>query len=338
MATLSTTNPTLLDHAKTRDPSGKTAKIVEMLAQTNSALDDMVMKEGNLPTGHRTTIRTGLPTAYYRKINAGTPASKATTAQVDENAAILNSRSHVDVDLASLEDDVNAYRLQEARAHIEGMSQTMATTLFYGSAANPEEFVGFANRYNDLSAANGENILDAGGTGSDNCSVWLIGWGDNTIHGIYPKGSMAGLEHQDLGEDDVNDASGNPYRVYKDLFKWKNGLVVADWRYGVRIANIDVSDLTGQTGTQAASASTAVIKLMSRAIDHLPSQTNVKPCFYAPRRVVSMLRVAALDKSNSAVTIEKAINQFGQSIYQMNFLGIPVRLTDALTLTEAQVS
>ncbi len=338
MATLSVTMPTMLDWAKTRDPDGKTAKIVEMLSQTNAALQDMVVKEGNLPTGERVTIRTGLPTSYYRMINAGTPPSKATSAQVVENAAMLESRSHVDVKQANLEGDVSAYRLQMAQAHMESMSQAQATTLFYGSAANPEEYVGFANRYNSLSAANGDNIIDAGGTGADNMSVWLIGWSTNTIYSIFPKGSKAGLSHEDLGIDDVDDADGNPFRAYKDLFQWDNGLVVADWRYGVRIANIDNSDLVGATGTQASTASTAVIKLMSRAIDHLPSLTNVMPVFYVNRTLASHLRVAAMDKSASAVTIEPAVNQFGATIHEMRFLGIPVRLVDTLTVAEAQVT
>ena len=337
MATLATTNPTLLDWAKTRDPDGKTAKIVEMLSQTNSALEDMVVIEGNLPTGHQTTIRTGLPTGYYRKMNMGTPPEKATEAQVVENAAMLEGRSHVDVKLANLQADVGAYRMQKAKAHMEGMSQTQATTMFYGSAANPEEYVGFSNRYNDLSAPNADNIIDAGGTGSDNMSVWLIGWGEDTIHGIFPKGSKAGLDHRDLGEDDVDDASGNPYRAYKDLFNWDNGLVVADWRYGVRIANIDNSDLVGATGTQASTAATAVIKLMSRAIDHIPNISSTKACFYANRTLLSHLRVAALDKSNSAVTIEEALNQFGKTIHEIRFLGVPVRIQDVLTVAEARV-
>jgi hypothetical protein len=218
------------------------------------------------------------------------------------------------------------------------MSQTQATTLFYGAASSPEEYVGFANRYSSTSDANGDNIIDAGGTGSDNMSAWLIGWGSNTIHGIFPKGSMAGLQHEDLGIDDVDDASGNPYRAYKDLFCWDNGLVVADWRYGVRIANIDNSSLIAQSGSQASTASAAVIKLMARAIDHLPSGTNVKPCFYVNRTLASHLRVAAMDKSASAVTIEPAVNQFGNSIHQLMFLGIPVRLVDSLTIAEAQVT
>lgn len=338
MATLSTTLPTMLDWAKTRDPDGKTAKIIEMLSQTNSILEDAVSKEGNLPTGERVTIRTGLPTSYYRAINAGTPPSKATTAQVTENAAMLESRSHVDVKQANLEGDVGAYRLQMAQAHIESMAQAQATTFIYGSAANPEEYVGLANRYNDLSAANGDNIIDAGGTGSDNMSAWLIGWGMNQIYTIFPKGSNAGLVHEDLGIDDVDDSDGNPFRAYKDLFQWDNGLVVADWRYGVRIANIDNSDLVAKSGTQATTAATAIHKLMSRAIDHLPSITNVKPVFYVNRTLASHLRIMALDTSNSAALIEPALNQFGQTIQQLTFLGIPVRLVDTLTVAEAQVT
>ena len=337
MATLSTTLPTMLDWAKTRDPSGKTARIVEMLSQTNKAMEDMVVVEGNLPTGHMTTIRTGLPTGFYRMMNQGTPSEKATEAQVTENAAMLEGRSHVDVKLANLQADVGAYRVQKARAHLEGIGQTASTTLFYGDASSPEQYVGLANRYNDLSAANADNILDAGGSSTDNMSVWLIGWSPETIYGIYPKGSKVGLSHQDLGIDDVADSDGNLFRAYKDLFSLDQGLVVADWRYGVRIANIDNSDLIAATGTQAATAATAVIKLMSRAIDHIPAIDTVKAAFYVNRTLASHLRIAALDKSNSAVTIEEGLNQFGRTIHQLTFLGIPVRLQDVLTVAEARV-
>jgi hypothetical protein len=337
MTTLSTENPTMLDWAKTLDPDGNTADIVEMLAQTNSATEDQVMVEGNLPTGHQETIRTGLPTGFYRMMNQGTPPEKATEVQVVENAAMLEGRSNVDVKLARLNGNVKKYRMNKAKAHIEGMSQTGATTMFYGSAVNPAEYVGLSPRYNDLSAPNGDNILDAGGTGSDNMSVWLIGWSSSTIFGIFPKGSKAGLSHEDLGIDDVDDADGNPYRAYKDLFEMDKGLCVADWRYGVRIANIDKNDLVAQTGTQAPAAATTVIKSMSRAIDHLPVIGSVAPVFYANRTLLSHLRIQALDKSNNAVTIEAGLNQFGKTIQDIRFLGIPVRIQDVLTVAEARV-
>jgi hypothetical protein len=338
MATLGSSVLTLADWAKRQDPKGKTAMIVELLSQSNEILEDMLFKEGNLPTGEQTTVRTGLPAVYYRLMNQGVPKSKSTTAQITENAAMLEARSEVDEDEATLNGDVNAYRLSESMAFLEAMNQQMAETLFYGTAANPEEFVGFAPRYNDLSAANAQNILDAGGTGSDNSSIWLVGWGDNTVKGIFPKGSKAGLEHKDLGIGDAFDSNNDRFRAYMDQYKWKNGLVVKDWRYAVRTANVDISDLVGLTGTQALTASTSIIKLMARMIDRLPSLSNVKTAFYVNRTIASHLKIIGLEKSSAAVTVEPGLNQFGETIHTLRFLGHPVRIVDALTETEAQVS
>lgn len=338
MATIGTGLLTLNDWAKRLDPKGNTAQIVELLDETNEILTDPIFREGNLPTGEQITQRTGLPTVYWKLINKGVPTSKSTTAQVTEQIGNLQARSHVDEDEAELQGNLNEYRLSESMAFIEAMNQEMAGTMIYGSPANPEEFVGLANRYNDLSAANGQNILDAGGTGSDNSSVWLCGWGDRSIYAVFPKGSNAGLQHQNLGVDDVEDSDGNSFRAYKDLYKWKNGIALKDWRYVCRIANIDVSDLAGLTGTQAVTASTFITKMMSRAIDRLPSLKGVRPVFYANRTILSLLRVAAQDKSNSVVTIEPGLNQFGQSIFETKFNGIPVRVVDQLTEAESQVS
>jgi hypothetical protein len=337
MATLSTTVLTLADWAKRLDPDGKTAKTVEILSQSNEILDDMLFKEGNLPTGEQTTIRTGLPSVYYRLMNQGVPKSKSTTAQITENAATLHARAEVDQEVAELNGNVNQFRMDENIAFVEAMSQQMAETLIYGSAANPEEFVGLSNRYNSLSDPNAQNILDAGGTSSDNSSIWLVGWGQRTIHGVFPKGSKAGMSHEDLGLGDAFDSNNDRFRAYMDHWKWANGLVVKDWRYGVRIPNIDISDLVGQTGTQALTAATSIIKLMSRAIDRLPSQSGISPSFYVNRTVASHLRLIGLEKSSSAVTVEPAINQFGESIFTLRFLGIPVRIVDRLTEAEAQV-
>ena len=338
MATISSTVLTMLDWAKSIDPDGKVAKTVELLSQSNRILDDMLFKEGNLPTGEQTSIRTGLPTAYYRLINAGTPSSKSTKAQVTENAAILTARSEVDQDEAELNGNVAQYRMDEAASFVEAMSQTQAETLIYGSAANPEEYVGFANRYNDLSAANADNIIVGGGSGSDNTSIWLVNWGENKVFGVFPKGSSAGLSHEDLGLDDATDGSGNKFRAYMDIWKWKNGLVVKDWREVVRIPNIDVSDLVGKVTTQAITASTAIDKLMALAIDHLPNGPGEKAAFYVNRTVASHLRIMAMDRSTGAVTIEPAINQWGNTIQELRFLGIPVRLVDRITNAESVVS
>lgn len=337
MATLATNVLTLADWAKRLDPDGKTAVIVEVLDQMNEILTDMLFKEGNLPTGEQTTIRTGLPSVVYRLMNQGVPKSKSTTAQITETAAMLEGRSEIDKAEAELNGNVNAYRLSESMAFLEAMAQQQATTLFYGTAANPEEFVGFSPRYSDLSATNGQNILDAGGTGSDNSSIWLVGWGPRTVFGVFPKGSKAGIEHEDLGLGDAFDSNNDRFRAYMDSYTWKNGLVVKDWRYAARIANIDISDLVGLENTQALTASTSIIKLMSRLIDRLPTLNNISPSFYVNRTIASHLRVIGLEKSNNAVTVEPALNQFGDNIFTTRFLGIPVRIVDALVETETQV-
>jgi hypothetical protein len=337
MSTLGTVK-TLFDWAKETAPEGSVSSVAELLSQKNQIIEQMLIKPGNLPTGDRQTIRTGLPTSYWRMMNSGVPVSKATSAQITEQCAQLTARGEIDASIVKLNGNSAQYRMNENTAHIEGMGQEVASTMFYGSAANPEEFVGLANRYTSTSDGNGENILLAGGAGSDNTSVYLLGMGDNEIYGVFPKGSTAGLDHQDLGVGDAFDASNNRFRAYMDYYEWNIGLMVKDWRYGVRIANIDISDLAGLSGSQETTDSTFLPKLMARAIDRIPDLGNVKPMFMMNRTAASLLRVAAMEKSTSAVTIEEGLNQFGKTIHQLKFLGIPVAINDALTNAEAAIS
>jgi len=339
MATLASSNLTLADWAKRTDPEGRIPIIAELLSQSNEVLEDCVFKEGNLPTGERVVVRTGLPTVYWRALNQGIPNSKSTTAQVDEACAILEARSEVDKDLAALNGNTALFRLSEDTAFLEAMNQTQASTMFYGNpSTDPKQFLGLAARYSDTSATNGQNILSAGGSGSDNTSVWLVVWGDNTVYCPFPKGSKAGLIHEDLGEQTVYNSDGTRLQAYATRYQWKNGLVVKDWRYVVRIANIDVSDLLGQTGTQAASASTALIKLMARAMYRIPNMAMGRAAFYMNRTVHSGLSVAALDKSQYVLKVNDGLTQFGTAQNYLSFLGIPLRRVDTILNTEAVVS
>jgi hypothetical protein len=339
MAALPTSQLTLSDWAKRIGPDGNIAAVIELLGQTNELLDDAVFKEGNLPTGHRTTIRTGLPNVYWRALNAGIPPSKSTTAQVDETCGYLEARSHVDIRVANLNGNSPAFRLSEDSAFIEAMNQTQATTQFYGNpSTNPLGYLGLAPRYSSLSGGNAVNILSAGGASTNNTSIWLLGWGDNSIFNIFPKGSTAGLQHRDLGEDDVLDANGGTYRALKTLYSWDQGMVVQDWRYGVRICNVNTADLVAQATTQASTAATQIINLMARAVDRLPSIGNVRPAFYMNRTVHSMLRIAAMNKTSAVLSIESGLNQFGKPHSWTAFDGIPLRKSDGILNTESTVS
>jgi hypothetical protein len=339
MTTLSTSNLTLADWAKRTDPDGRVPIVAELLSQSNEVLEDCVFKEGNLPTGDRVVIRTGLPTVYWRALNQGIPSSKSTTAQVDEACGILEARSEVDKDLAMLNGNTAQFRLSEDTAFLEAMNQTQATTLFYGNpGVDPKQFLGLAARYSSLSAANAQNILSAGGSGSDNTSVYLVVWGDNTVYCPFPKGSKAGLIHEDLGEQTVYNSDGTRLQALATRYQWKNGLVVKDWRYVVRICNIDVSDLVGQTGTQAASAATNIVKLMARSLYRIPNMAMGRAAFYMNRTVHSGLSVAALDKSQYVLKINEGLSQFGMPYSWLSFLGVPLRRVDAILNTEAVVS
>ena len=338
MATLSNSNLTLADWAKRTDPDGNVPIVAELLSQSNEILEDCVMKEGNLPTGERVVIRTGLPTVYWRALNQGIPSSKSTTAQVDEACGILEARSEVDKDLAMLNGNTAQFRLSEDTAFLEAMNQTMATTLFYGNnTTDPKQFLGIAPRYSSLSGGNAVNILDAGGSGTDNTSIYLVVWGDNTVYCPFPKGSKAGLIHEDLGEQTVYNSDGTRLQAYATRYQWKPGLVVKDWRYVVRIANIDVSDLVGQTGTQASTAATAIIKLMARALYRIPNMSMGRAAFYMNRTVHSGLSVAALDKSQYVLKVNEGLSQFGMPYSWLSFLGVPLRRVDAIINAESRV-
>ena len=335
---LSNANLTLADWAKRTDPDGRVPIIAELLSQSNEILEDCVFKEGNLPTGDRVVIRTGLPTVYWRALNQGIPNSKSTTAQVDEACGILEARSEVDKDLAMLNGNTAQFRLSEDTAFLEAMNQTQASTIFYGNpATDAKQFLGLATRYSSTSAGNGQNIISAGGSGSDNTSIYLVVWGDQTVYCPFPKGSKAGLIHEDLGEQTVYNGDLR-LQAYATRYQWKNGLVVKDWRYVVRIPNIDVSDMIGQTGTQASTASTNIIKLMARALYRVPNMSMGRAAFYMNRTTHSGLSIAALDKSQYVLKVNEGLSQFGMPYSWLSFLGVPLRRVDAILNTETAVS
>lgn len=333
MATLGSNVLTLADWAKRLDPDGKTADIVELLSQSNEILADMLWKEGNLPTGDRTTVRTGLPAVAWRLLNQGVQVTKSTTAQIDEACGMLEAYSEVDQDLALLNGNTAEFRLSEAQAFIEAMNQQFTQTLFYGnSGLNPEQFTGLAARYSSLTAVNGRNVISGGGTSSNNASVYLVCWGQNTVHGIFPKGSKAGLIHEDLGLQTVEtiaQVGGSRMRAYQDRFQWKGGIALKDWRYVVRIANINIANLVAQ------SSNADLEKLMIKATHRIihPGMGNM--AFYMNRTCFEFLDIQRRD----------AVQIGGQLKYEEvdgmripYFRGIPVRVVDQLLETEAQVT
>lgn len=343
MAILSPNALTLADWAKRVDPEGRIPAVAELLSQTNEVLQDCLFKEGNLPTGERVVIRTGLPTVYWRALNQGIPPSKSTTAQVDEACGMLEARSEVDKDLAMLNGNTAQFRLSEDAAFLEAMNQEQAATLFYGNpASDPKKFLGLAPRYSDIgvgSPNNSQNIISAGGADAlVNTSIYLVVWGENTVYCPFPKGSKAGLLHEDLGEQTVYNADGSRMQALATRYQWKNGLVVKDWRYVVRICNINTTHLIAQSNTQTTAAATNIIKLMLRALYRVPNLAMGRPAFYMNRTVHEGLAIAALDRTQNVLRINEGMSQYGTPQSWLTFQGVPLRKVDGILTTEAVVA
>ena len=333
MAVLAANNPTLQDLASRTDPNGKIMPVVEILNQTNEILADMTWQEGNLPTGHKCAIRTGLPAPTWRKLYGGVQPTKSRTAQVTDNCGMMEDYAEVDKALADLNGNTAEFRVTEDVAHIEGMNQEMASSLLYADeTTEPEAFTGFAPRFNALTGAeNSDNIIAGGGAGSDNTSIWLIVWSPMTCYGIVPKGSTAGLQMTDKGQVTIEDVDGNGGRMeaYRTHYRWDAGLTVKDWRYIVRIANIDKSALTPD-----ASSGANLPRLMFRAMERVPNLSMGRPAFYMSRDTRTMLREQMADQVKQSSLEFKDVGGHRTFMFQ----DVPCRRVDALAADEALLS
>lgn len=328
MAEINASKLTLADQAKRLDPDGSIAAIAEVLAETNPILQDMPMKEGNELSGHRSTRRAALPSVGWRRLNEGVTPTKSVTEQVVDQCAILEAWCEVDEKVAELNGNTAGFRMSEAVAFLEAMSQEFADTLFYGNSATAEaEFDGLSMRY--ASPTGNQNVLDAGSSDTDNTSIWLIGWGDG-IHGIFPKGSTAGIRHNDWGKQIVDDAGGTAgakMAAYQDQFVLEAGLHVKDARYAVRIGSIDISVLAGGSPPD-------LINLMIKALWRLPNQAAVSNArFYMNRTVGQYLDIQKRDDVAAAGMTYREVD--GEQL--RSFRGVPIRITDALTNAETAV-
>ncbi|NIJ18472.1 hypothetical protein FHS95_000141 [Sphingomonas naasensis] len=334
---------TLIDVTATYGEAGEAqGTVAEILTKDNPILDDISWKEGNLLTGDRTWVRTGKPGVAWRRYNQGVPRSKGTVGSFDEAAAQLAATSQMDRSLAILGGNPAKARMNFAKPFFDAMNEEFAETLFYGNSFyESKEFTGLAPRYNSLSGPTQDYILDAGGSGTDNRSGWLINWDPETITGIYPKGSKAGLLHMDAttnlreGPDGypigdlVADENGNNYLAFSDYFQWDSGLSVKDHRHAVRAANIDFSDLKANRSTGA-----DLEMLMVQMVERIQA-IGPNAAFYFPRTITAMLRQQALSDARTGRSMLGFDTIGGRKV--TTFDGIPIRAVDALNVDEARV-
>lgn len=330
MAVVGQTYLTLADLRRQQNKDDTIADIIEIMSTQNSMYADAPVVECNSGDTHLTTIRAGLPTPTWRKLYQGVQPSKGTTAQVKDSTGFLEDWSEVDAKLVEKSKNPQKFRMNGARAHIQGIAQEVAATVIYGdTATDPEKFLGLEPRYNSLTAANGNQIIDALGTGSDNTSIWFVGWGEDGTHLLYPEGSPAGLKREDKGLQTKELPDGSLYDVFREKFSQDTGMSVRDWRVNARIANIDVSNLTPNAATGA-----NLITLMIKAYYRLdnPGAASVNTVIYCSRLIAEFLHMQAMTGAN----INLKITEFDGKPVTM-FLGHPIRREDAILETEERV-
>jgi len=321
----------LIDLYKSKNPDDSIATVIEMLTEMNPILDDAIAVECNSGTKHLHTVRTGLPAVTWGKLYQGVPQGKSTKAQVEDTTGFVEGLSTIDERLLELSNNEAAVRLSEAAAYLEAMNQEVASKLFYGNtASSPEEFMGLAPRYSSLSAPNGGQIIDAGGIGVDNTSIWFVTWGDNQTQLLYPKGTKAGVQREDKGSQRLLDANGNAYYGKEELFRWHIGLAVKDWRYNARIANIDVSNVQAGTVDLYKYMRKAYWKLQNRRV------AGGKQAIYCNRDMMEALDALSTNGGSTDSFIRLTPMEIeGKEV--LTYRGIPIRETDALLNTEARV-
>lgn len=328
MATLNQELPTLLDLARRMDPNGAIANIVEALTPRSALLQDAVWKEGNTATGHIYTKRTALPAVQWRKFNEGITPGKSTTAQVTEAAGSLEGLSVVDQALAKLNGNMGAFRASEDKMFLVSLKDTAEDAALYSSTqATPEKIHGLAPRFDSTTTDEGATqIIKAGGSGSDNTSIWVVGWSPETVYMFTPRGVAAGLTPQDLGLQLRDDGTGAEFPAYVTHWRWQFGLAVQDYRYVVRICNIDVSDLA-RTGT-------TIIDNLNDSISQMESLDGVRTAIYMNRTGAKFLRAQAQNYVKGGNFQMKEMGGRWRNTWD----GIPVNITDSILSTEATVS
>ncbi|WP_320194964.1 major capsid protein [Agrobacterium rosae] len=330
MATVGNMYPTLSDMKK-MEVGDDIATIIDMLVQYNAMYEDAPFLECNMGASHLTTVRTGLPVPTWRKLYKGVLPTKGTTTQVKDATGMLEDWSEVDAKMVELSKNPAKYRLTEAKSHINGMANMLGSTVYYGDTdVNPERFTGLHARFNSKTAGSGKQIIDAGGVGSDNTSIWFITWGEDSVHLLYPEGTKAGLQREDKGKTTKELPDGSLYDVYREKFSQDIGLSVRDWRGVARVANIDVSNLNAS----ATAGSADLINLMIDGYYALqnPNQPTGKTVIYAPKTVQTWLHKQAMNKTNVNLTLDQS-----QGKPQVSFLGIPIRRDDNILETEGQI-
>lgn len=330
MTTLAHDVPNILDISTRYTADGKPLPIAEVLTRRKPVFADIPWVEANTTNGHKMAVETELPEAVMRKLNAGVKPSTGRAVPITEATAEFASLGQVDKVLADLSSNPNDFRVKKNGRHIEAIGQKFEEQFFKGSAITPEGFVGLEERYGVSTGVLARQVIKTAGTGTDLTSIWVVGWGQDAVYGIYAKGTKAGIQHTDYGDLLVDDGAGGKYPAYQDWFALQCGLAVEDPRAIVRVANIKASLLKDAPtpGTDL-----ILVNELIRATHRLEKMESLRPVIYVNRDIMEWLDIQA---NNRTILALKQAEIDGSPV--TTFRGYPIRRTDALGWNESAIA
>ncbi|MDA3834408.1 MAG: hypothetical protein PF495_13570 [Spirochaetales bacterium] len=314
----------LVEQAKRIDPSGNQAQIIEVL---NRNVGNILAEAPSLPSNdiwtHKTTRRGTLPAGSRRKLNQRISQSVSRTTEIMDVIEMIEDYSDVDIALANSMPSPAMFRAGEVDAFIEGLGQTVVSDIFYAdSNVDPDSMHGLATRMNTL---DGRFVIGAGGAGGDTTSIYVVTWGQNTAHLLYPKNMQQnlGVQHTDKGQVTSENSDGL-IEVYRDHYVIRCGLSVRHPRAIGRLANIEAS---GATNIFDEDDLIALVNNMN-----IGAGTRI----YVNDTIATQMQIRLKDKNNVNYSSEAGDGLSGMPL--VRFQGIPIRKLDREILLNTETA
>lgn len=326
---------TLVDLAKMMDPNGgRLLFCAQTLARKNPIVREFPIMEANQLLTHVGNRDASLPTVQKRAINDGVPKSTHKEVPITAPMSLFETMSQIDTEILKLAGaNAEAVRQRKDAKFLEAMAQAVADEIFYGSLADDVlGFNGLSTIFNSSTAyPNGDstwyyNVQLAGGDGSNTTSIWVIEPGPEKVHLIYPKGTQAGIEVNDLGKQLVTGiTTGTQFTAFVTQFMWRCGLFVQDERCVQRIANVEYTGSTNIFNDDQ----------LITALNRLPDMgENPATRIYVNRAVRTQMDIWAKDKNN--VNYMNVADAAGKPV--LYFRGVPVQVCDGIGNAETVIT
>lgn len=315
---------TLADYAQVAGLKGVEMQVVQTIEDTEPLFSSAPLQQCNAGNINLTQVVTKYPVGQTRGYNMGVTAEKAATRMVQDSCCMTETYNEIDVEIVKRNNSSARWRALQDQIFVRGLTHSVAERIFCGSKKrDPLEFDGFRARYAKI---NGENVVDAGGTNSDGelQDIWLINWGVNTVHLIFPEGGVAGLSQQFEGNVDARDAKNRIFKADRTWYRWDLGLAIPDPAQVVRVCNVPIAKALNGRGTGGYD----LIKALILATEGLPNDVLPGCGIYMSQKMRSALRLQINDTPNVNLTWDtvagkKVLNWDGIAVHKVDNIVLP---------------